>query len=329
MSTLTIFLWALVGLLLLTLIYSLYYSKHMVLKNPFTDRNLLGKDMDKPVIWLYYDTSEVNSRWWADFGARSSRALNLPFLNLCYETIVTQNKWNYRVEVISGIHGVAELLGGWDALPPGLRSSISPVNGAEMNWIKAAILAKYGGLWLSPYTICVKPFGELPKDSLMFFGTDINETYSGAAGTTLPGFNCMWSPKPENPFFVEWRDICARRLQQKRGGEQIRGDEKWDWIALSSKHPLLLNATAEGARKKGGRRIELEDLLATGHQGNLPFTLSKEVIYVPIFWPELRDREFFGWFLRMNERQIMESDISVKYLIKKGLIEPPKPVEAK
>ena len=134
------------------------------------DKHLLKRGMDKPVIWLYYDTSDVNSRLWADFGARSTRALNMPFLNLCYETIVKQNKDNYRIEAIGGLSGVAELLGGWDQLPPGLRDPISPVNEAELNYIRAAILAKYGGLWLSPYSISLKGFGKLPENKIVFFG---------------------------------------------------------------------------------------------------------------------------------------------------------------
>lgn len=40
---------------------------------------------------------------------------------------------------------------------------------------------------------------------------------------------------------------------------------------------------------------------------------------MPIMWPELRDREMFGWFLRMSEEQIMESDIAVRYLLDRGL----------
>lgn len=124
--------------------------------------------MDKPVIWLYYDTSDVNARRWSDFGARSSRALNLPFLNLCYESIVKQNKELYRIEVIGGLSGAAELLGGWNHLPPGLRDPISPVNETELNYLRTAILAKYGGLWLSPYCVSLKPFGKLPEDKTVF-----------------------------------------------------------------------------------------------------------------------------------------------------------------
>lgn len=38
--------------------------------------------MNYPVIWLFYNDSEVNAREWADFGARSSRVINIPILNM-------------------------------------------------------------------------------------------------------------------------------------------------------------------------------------------------------------------------------------------------------
>ena len=158
-------------LFILSVVYALRYSKYWASMNPFVDKHLLERGMEKPVIWLYYDNSDVNSRQWLDFGARSSRALNFPFLNLCYESIVKQNKNHYRIEVIGGLSGAAELLGGWDNMPPGLRDPISPVNESEMNYLRAAILAKHGGLWLSPYCVCLKGFGELPKDKTVFFGT--------------------------------------------------------------------------------------------------------------------------------------------------------------
>ena len=71
----------LITAIVVIIIYALYYSKDLLNKNPFLDKHLLKRGMDKPAIWLYYDTSDVNSRQWLDFGARSSRALNIPFLN--------------------------------------------------------------------------------------------------------------------------------------------------------------------------------------------------------------------------------------------------------
>ena len=303
-------------------VYGLYYSSDLIKNNPFADKNLLKRGMDKPVIWLYYDTSDVNSRQWADFGARSSRALNMPFLNLCYETIVNQNKDEYRIEAIGGLSGVAELLGGWDQLPPGLRDPISPVNEAEINYIRAAILSKFGGLWLSPYSVSLKGFGKLPEDKSVFFGTDLDETYAGPNGTTVPGFRAIWSPYPNHPMFKEWANVAYTRIAQKRGGDQIRHDEKWDFVRFTTEYVgtgIIVDPAVEGMRKKDGKRIQLEDLLATGTDGKLPFDLNAYTIYVPFPWPELRDREIFGWFLRMSENQIMDSDISVKYLLQKGL----------
>jgi hypothetical protein len=295
------------------------YSKDLLKNNPFLDKHLLKRGMEKPVIWLYYDTSDVNSRQWVDFGARSSRALNMPFLNLCYETIVKQNKDNYRIEVIGGLTGVAELLGGWDQLPPGLRDPISPVNDAELNYIRAAILAKYGGLWLTPYAIALKGFDKLPEDKVVFFGTDLDETYAGPNGTNVPGFRAIWSPKPDHPMWKEWAAVAYTRIAQKRGGDQIRHDEKWDFVRLSNEYVssgIIVDPAVEGMRKKDGKRIQLEDLLATGTDGKLPFDLCDYTTYIPFPWRELRDREIFGWFLRMSEDDILESDLAVSHLFR-------------
>lgn len=299
-----------------------FYAKGLLPGNPFLDRHLLQRGLDKPILWLYYDTSDVNSRLWLDFGARSSRALNMPFLNLCYETIVKQNNKDYRVEVIGGLTGVAELLGGWDQLPPGLRDPISPVKEAELNYIRAAILAKYGGLWLSPYSVALKGFGKLPENKTVFFGTDLDETYAGPNGTAVPGLRAIWCPIPNHPMFKEWAAVAYARVAQKRGGDQIRRDENWDFVRFTTDYVhtgIVVDPAAEGMRKKDGRRIQLEDLLASGTDGNLPFDVSDYTTYIPFPWPELRDREIFGWFLRMSEDQIMGSDLAIKYLLEKGL----------
>ncbi len=320
MGPFEILLLILVLLLTVAFIYAFFYSKELIKNNPFLDKNLLQKGMNKPVIWLYYDTSDVNSREWSDFGARSTRALNIPFLNLCYESIVHKNKDIYRIEVIGGLAGAAELLGGWDQLPPGLRDPISPVNEAELNYLRAAILAKHGGLWLEPYCVCLKSFGKLPEDKTVFFGTDLDETYAGSAGTNVPGFRAIWTPKASHPMFQEWASVCYERVAQKRGGDQIRGDVKWDFVRFSNDYVhtgLVVDPAAEGMRKKNGKRIQLEDLLAST-DGKLPFDLCDYTTYVPFPWKELRDREMFGWFLRMSESQIMESDLAVKYLLEKS-----------
>lgn len=297
------------------LLYGAFFSDAAILTNPFTDRNLLKRGMNKPVIWLFYTESQVNARQGVDFGARSSRSLHVPFLNLCYQSIVEANKADYRVEVIDGLAGAAEILGGWEALPPGLRTPLAPVGVAEENYLRAAILAAHGGLWLSPSVVCLRGFGPLPSDKSVFFGTDLDASLAGMSGA--PGFRAVWAPKPRMPLFKEWATVCYERVASKRGGEQIRGDAKWDFERFAGEHGgVQVDPRAEGARKANGTRLQLEDLLATGTDGHLPFSFGREVVFVPFPWDELMNRRAFGWFLQMSEDQIMGSDLAVKYLLK-------------
>ena len=301
---------------LLVAVYAMTYSKQAKWMNPFIDKHLLERGLSKPIIWLYYNDSDVNQRNWLDFGARNSRALNVPFLNLCYERIVALNHNQYQIRTIAGLTGLAEILGG-SALPDDLQNPIAPVNDAEMNWIRTAVLAKYGGLWVSPSVVALKPFGVLPKDKVVFFGTDQNETYSGSAGTAVPGFNAVWVPVSGHPMFVEWAAVCKDRIQMKRGGQQIRHDENWDFVRFSSKYGgIMIDPHSELLRKADGKRLQLEDLLASGIDGQIPFTVYPHSVYVPYSYRELQDRRMFGWFLRMSEQQIMESDLSVSALLR-------------
>lgn len=314
METRTI-IFTLVTLLVVAFFFSVGIYRKEIIENIFRDKNLLQKGMDLPVIWLYYDTSDVNSRWWADFGQRSSRAINVPYLNLCYQTIVEANKGIYRVEIISGLSDAASRLGGWNQLPQFLQNPLASVGPAELNWLRAEFLSRFGGLWVSPSIICLKPFNVLEPDVLTFYGTDMDETYSGRAGTTVPGFAVMGVLKAGDERMGKWADAAFARLEEGGGGKQIRGDAKWDYTAFASGKTVVYSRE-EISRKADGRRIQLEDLLAAGQDGALPFDIPREGIYLLVPWEEMKDRRNFGWFLRMSEDQILDSDLAISEIFR-------------
>jgi hypothetical protein len=290
-------------------------SQGMISNNPFEAKDIMQRGMDKPAIWIFYDTSVLNARQSYDFGARSSRAINLPFLNLCYESIVKHNSGEYRIEAISGLEGLADKLGGWSEMPDKLQNPLVTLEPADHAWIRASILNKYGGLWVAPATICLKPFGKLPNKPV-FFGTDSDESFSGTAGTNVPNFQVAWSPKPADPFWAGWEAKSKNRLNSSGGGDTARGAHKWEYLALATMNPdIEVRPLAEVGRKgAAGRRIQIEDLLAAGQEGSMPFEINSLAQYVPLPWPELRDRRAFGWFLKMSESQIAESDLVIRDL---------------
>jgi hypothetical protein len=269
--------------------------------------------MNRPVLWIFYNDSEVNSRQWYDFGARSSHVINIPLLNLLYETIVKENKDKYRVEVIGGLPGVASLMGGWEKLPYTLQNPKASITVPEEDWIRTAVLQKYGGLWVSPSVLCVKGFGDLPKDRVVAFGQDSTPMY----GSAVPGFRCLWAPRPNIQMMTDWEQRCRSRLEGQLGGRQFRGDAKSDWVELcrggAATEVRVLEEQARDA--KTNKNIELEDLLAAGTGGNIPFAISQKAVYIPIPYQDLLDRRHYGWILRLSEKQIMESDLVISHLL--------------
>lgn len=281
-------------------------------KKGFYDDKLLERGMETPTVWIFIDDTDVNSRWWADFGARSSRVYNLPFLNLCYQTVVAALGEKYHVEVIGGLADAERRLGG---LPEPMRNKRLPLRDEEMTYLKVAFLEQFGGLWLGPATVVLRELPELPKDKVVLFGSDPLETYAGPKGTFMPNQHALWSPVAHHPFFSQWRQMLHERIERQATGKEIRNDKNWDALfAATGKQDIIILPNAELTRKKNGRKIELEDLLAAGTDGRLPFDIHPETIYVPFPWPELLERRTFGWFLRMSENQIMESDLAVTHL---------------
>ena len=272
---------------------------------------MLKIGLDRPILWLYYDDSQVNSRYWTDFGARSSQVINIPILNLFYESILKANGEDYRVEVIGGVQGVTELLGE-DSMPTRLRNPKAKVGVAEQDWIRTAVLAKFGGLWLSSSVVCVKGFGKLP-DKVVAFGQDDEPMY----GTAVPGFRALWSPRAGHPYFVEWEARIRDRLDTQLGGLQIRGDAKSDWLEICGGKDVEVRYYDELSRDvKTQKKLQLEDLFAT--QGGV-LRVPDEAKYIVVPYDDLVTRSMFSWILRNSEEQIMESEMAISKVLREIL----------
>lgn len=289
-----------------------YYSNTIIESDIFQKKDLLLEGTDNPTLWLYYDQSDVNSRWWQDFGSRSSRVLHTPFLNLCYQSIATHCGQTYNIRVIAGLTDLATLLGGWEELPKSLQNPLASVQQAEMNYIRAKLLKTYGGLWVTPSCIFVKDMPDFKESKeVIFTGMDTKDMLSDSEGTLAPGTQVMYSPRKEHPIFIELERLSRERLERREGGMQFRHDISNDLRDVmrdySGKYVYI--SSLEFSRKPNGQRIELEDLLA---QGQMP--ICSKAVYVPVYWYELKRRSNFAWFLRLSEDQIMSSELVVSKL---------------
>ena len=298
-----------IGVVITGCVLSFYpYFSNMLSTDVEVKRDLTNTFLDESTLWIYYDQSDVNSRWWADFGARSSRVIHTPYLNLCYESIAKNMGYNYNIRVIAGLSDLAILLGGWDKMPKPLQNPIAHVGPAEYDYIRAAVLEKFGGLWVSPSTIFLKPLPDYSAfNKVVLFGIDKDETYT----STNPGTQLMYSPRPHHPFFVEWCKNAYTTIEKQIGGRQFSSSTLLT-LFKKYKDSTLHVHNIELSRKSSGRRIQIEDLLSSG-----AYIESTGFVYVPIDRQELEHRSAYAWFLRMSETQILESDLAISELFRK------------
>jgi hypothetical protein len=292
----------------------------------FADRNILTKGLNRPTLWLFYDSSETNARSWSDFMARSSHALNLPYLNLAYESIVRHNGQDFNVEALVGIESVAEKLGGWEQIPEPMRRPAMTFAPHHIAWIRAAILKKYGGLWVDPSIVSLAPFAPICDPvKPVFFGTDQTVLTCGVEGTAVPDFRVIWVPQAEHKIFSVLEDAARRVVMQGGGGAAARYDDKWAFIqyvgiAEDPETTVILLPQAELARNGANmKRLQAEDFLAAGSEGQLHFAVPSTALYVAFPLDEIRRRRTFGWFLRESEDQILSADLAITHLLKMSL----------
>jgi hypothetical protein len=277
------------GLLLLLLVVgAIIYSR---LSPNIVEEAIMVEDPDKPCLWLYYDTSQVNSRLWTDFGARSSRALNMPYLNLCYETIL-KNASNYNVRVLKGVESVAEVLGGWEKLPDDMRNAYTVLSPRQKAWIRNEVLAAKGGLWIDPSVVVMNTI-PVPDYNTVFGVSDDIMTATPAA---------LREGKPYAIYKIQGNDDASqydnRVLQRKPDGRRIEIED------------LLGSLLPEEPEKAGADYI---------FRSPEPFEIPVGTIFIPVPWDEINKLRKAGWFLRMSEEQVLKAPLMISKILHKAL----------
>jgi hypothetical protein len=272
----------------------------------------------KPTLWWFVDDSQVNARQWLDWGNRSTREPNEPYLQLCLERARALWSDDFVIEPVIGRVAALQKLGEGPFKGPVGEGLKIPLEADRcppdmwMPWCRAAFLTSFGGLWMDG---SVLPVGQDVRGRIGFsdaltFGSDPDEGLS-AAEQTLPaaGRSAGWAAMPHHPV---WAGL-ARDL----GALIAEGDQSWGapearraLRTLWDKHcsgVIAVDRKAEVSRDRYGRRLELDTLL-----GSTEWTDGSiaDGLWVPL--PdgrhELERATHWNWFTRMSVDQIRESD---------------------
>ena len=260
----------------------------------------------KPILWFVVDDQGVNSRRWVDFGARSSRDLNVGFLNITRAVCRKTQSSDFEIRELLGRNAVNEVIyAARGRVPSGIESCPPKVWRA---WARSALLSAKGGLYLDGFSLCLGPsFMDVlkGKDDCVF-GTDYDETRGG--GEASCGFAAGWASSAGH---IGWNGLAATMTDLIDAGPTA-------WTAAVARNQMAENNTrylmpfmpilreAEWSRKLDGRVIDHEDLFGRSpDEGTLP---GFGAIYVPLDREKIERELTYNWVLRLSPEQILDPE---------------------
>lgn len=274
----------------------------------------------KPKIWWVLDDSQLNSRQWLDWGARTTHEPNEPYLKIGYRRAKTM-AGDFDLEAVIGrvdAHRTLEAAG--CVIPPDADRAPPAI---WLAWCRAAFLTHCGGLWLDGSVLPTGSAQELRKRldaDVLAFGVDPDESVGADpfGATNLPvqeqtrpmaGPSAGWSAKPHHPAWagIE-RDMRAiiDAGDQSWSAAECRKTARYSWDRHAA-GVIKIDRKAEASRDAYGRRLELDTLLT---ESEWVSGTTKDSLWLPL--PDGRDKleraTPFLWFLRMSEQQIFESN---------------------
>jgi hypothetical protein len=269
--------------------------------------NPYGYDLGRPKIWWVLDDSQLNSRQWLDWGARTTHEPNEPYLKICLRRARAMFT-NFEIHPIIGRVAAHQVLTEAGCIVPPDADRAPPA--LWLAWCRAAFLKHVGGLWLDGSVLPLgKDLQRLVAKDVLAFGVDPDEGLSAVESTSpMAGPSAGWSMRPHHPAWAGLeRDFSALINQgdQSWSAAECRRAARFAWDRHAA-GVIPIDRRAEVSRDQYGRRLEIDTLL-----GESEWIGSTEgALWLPL--PDGRDKleraTPWLWFLRLSESQIAESD---------------------
>lgn len=307
----------LTGFVVLILLFTIATARYVI-----RDKTKLEKFQDQkhPILWWVVDDMEGNARMWLDWGARLLKQPNAPFLSIHLRKVKELHKDTFDVVPLLGRAEVHRVLREHGVNVPA-EADIAP-GWLWRAWSSAQMVCYVGGLWVDSYSLFLKPITPLLATSkALRFGTDPDEERLGKNGSVGSDTNVLWG-------FEEgcglWQSYAQDLNRLMKGGPlswnaaKIRRAIRY----LQDKHlagQISVERSAEWTRFSNGKAIQLTDLLDRYIEGETELPTDK-AYYVPLTNEDLNRKIPTQWFLRMSEKQLLNSEFLWSQLAKRQIV---------
>jgi len=253
----------------------------------------MGKKFEdgKPILWMHV-AGEVNARHWLNFYSRNTTELNQPYLYLTMKSVYDKCGTSFNVCLIDD--DAFKTLPGWDH---DVSSMASPEKERYRQLGLAKLLHHNGGFLVPNSFLCLKDLRSFYSANLSDKGAfAVCTGKTDATGTAVPSplfMGCRKGSEVMEGFI---------KLSESRLNDNV--SEFGDELAKHCRKFTVHDGKLTGSKKCCGGRVELQDLLGTGH---LDFHKDSVGVYFPA--DDLLKRPAYGWFARMSSEQLVRSEL--------------------
>jgi hypothetical protein len=275
---------------------------YSAIQNYLLDGVTLAKSK-KPILWIHIPY-EYNSRNWLSFGSRSSFNLNQPYLYLTVRSIIKHCEDDFTICIIDD-NSFKKLIPNWNI---NMTSISDPVLFNIRNLALSKLLYIYGGFICPISFVCLKDLIHLYNKGIqgdkMFVCETINRSSSSLNTNFSPSFSFCGAPK-ECEVVLKLCENIQRIISDDYTDESIFLGEIDKWLneKIHKKEINLIDGIEIGVKTNDENQIILDDLLSNHY-----LDLYKDTYGILIPADEILNRRNFGWFARLSEKQVLESD---------------------
>jgi hypothetical protein len=287
----------------------------------------LGKSK-KPILWIYVPY-EYNSRNWSSFGSRSSLDLNQPYLYLTVRSIIKKCEESFTICIFDD-SSFKKLLPSWDI---NLKTISDPIlsNMRLLGMMK--LLYTYGGIMCPISFLCMKDLMPLYTKGIrgnkMFVCETIDRNYTSSTNNFYPTVYFSGAPKECQTVAELCNYIQTITSHDCTAESKFLGQyDRWCMKKVKDGKMNIIDGVEIGTKTINDKQIILDDLMSNHH-----LDLYQHAYGILIPSNELLKRVYFGWFVRMSAKQVLESDtilgnyflLSIGPEKEQGIIQPLEP----
>jgi hypothetical protein len=280
------------------------------IQNYLLDDITLGKSK-KPILWIHVPY-EYNSRQWENFGSRSSFQLNQPYLHLTVRSIIKKCDKSFTICIFDDT-SFKKLLPEWNIQMERLSNPILS-NVRTLGMIK--LLYKYGGMICPISFLCMRDLLPLyekgTRMNKMFVCETIDRNFTSVNKNFYPTIAFCGAPKECKTV----HKLCEY-IQMVSSGDNSAESvflgqyNRWCMKKVEESHINLIKGIEIGTKTIHDKQIIVDDLMSNNY-----LELYKDAYGILIPATDLLNRVHFEWFVRMSEKQVLQSDTIIgNYLL--------------